>query len=64
MTKCHSWITALTLTEKKTNFQMFPNGSYMDAVSKTVFLKRFAAMEKLLLWQQMLTCLILLINLP
>ena len=43
---------------------MFPNGSYMDAVSKTVFLKSFAAIEKLLLWQQMLTCLILLIDFP
>ena len=49
---------------KLENFQMFPNGSYMDAVSKTVFLKRFAAMEKLLLWQQMLLCFILLIDLP
>ena len=37
---------------------------FMDAVSKTVLLEIFAAMEKLLLWQQMLTCLILLIDLP
>ena len=29
---------------------MFPNGLYMDAVSKTVFLKSFAAMEKLLFY--------------
>ena len=42
---------------------MFPNGSYMDAVSKTVFLKCFAAMEKLLLRQQMLSFFILLIDL-
>ena len=36
----------------------------MDAVNKTVFLRNLAAIEKLLIWQQMLTCLILLIDLP
>ena len=35
----------------------------MDAVSETVIPKSFAAIEKLLLRQQMLTCLILLIDL-
>ena len=32
------------------------NSNIMNDVSKTVILKIFAAMEKLLLWQQMLTC--------
>ena len=32
----------------------------IDAVHSTSETKNFAAMEKLLLWQQMLTCLILL----
>ena len=36
---------------------------FRDAIGKTVLLKILAAME-MLLWQQMLTCLILLIDLP